>query len=91
MKIKTTDEKRLTLVVDDREYVLLIPIGAQLKEAKEVAFEFSQYISEAYRLYEKEHLRLYREKKAEEKLLKGENYKKPKKPRNFDDLIYGEG
>lgn len=66
MSIETTNKVELKLKKEDREYVLLVPIGAQMEEAKDVALYFASTLIATWEK-NKEEIAKAKEKEESEK------------------------
>lgn len=53
MEIQRKDKVELKITVEDRDYIFLVPIGAQLKEAAEVSVVFASSFQQAWEEFSK--------------------------------------
>ena len=51
MQIKSTDAKILSIPTEKGDAILLLPIGLELEEARDVSLNFSATIAKAFELY----------------------------------------
>ncbi len=54
MEILSINKVELKIIIEEREYILLLPIGAQLEEAKTAAFHFASALASAVEKNKKE-------------------------------------
>lgn len=56
MEINRKDRVELKITIEDRDYVLFVPVGAQLLEAKEISLAFASAFNTAWETYSKKKL-----------------------------------